>query len=162
MQSRQPAVDMTAFMEVVKPASLKISNVVEGTHLWEAKVAAVENQYGERPSDCLMAAIFLGMLPDEYSRMAMRNQALGKNAKGVPRYEELRDYILSVGTQEGKAQKISVEEWDWSWDDLSLLKLTRIRVVITVSETKGRKRVTSRGRKRLTERLLTEGKLSEE
>ena len=77
----------------------KESNVVEGTHQWEAKVAAVHNQYGEKPTDNMMAAIFLGMLPGEYQRMAMRCQTLGKQ-KGIPKYEELRDYVLSVCQQE--------------------------------------------------------------
>ena len=60
---------LQAFLEVVKPKELKESNVVDGTHQWEAKVAAVHNQYGEKPTDNMMAAIFLGMLPGEYQRM---------------------------------------------------------------------------------------------
>ena len=79
---------------------LKEVDVVEGTHKWEAKVAAVEHQYGERPSDRMMAAIFLGMLPEEYQKMAMRSQTLGSK-DGIPKYEELRDYVLSVSQQEG-------------------------------------------------------------
>ena len=42
---------LKSFVEVVKPKELKEVDVVEGTHKWEAKVAAVEHQYGERPSD---------------------------------------------------------------------------------------------------------------
>ena len=63
-------------------------------------MAVVEHQYGERPSDRMMAAIFLGMMPTEYQRMAMRSQSLGKQ-KGIPKCEELRDYVLSVSQQEG-------------------------------------------------------------
>ena len=48
----------------------------------------------------MMAAIFSGMLPGEYQRMAMRCQTLGKQ-KGIPKYEELRDYVLSVSQPEG-------------------------------------------------------------
>ena len=95
--------------------------MVEGTHQWEAKVAAVEHQYGERPSDRMMAAIFLGMMPVEYQRMAMRSQSLGRK-DGIPKYEELRDYVLSVSQQEGKGQKgvnsaeKDDEEW-WGWEE---------------------------------------------
>ena len=85
---------------MVKPKELKEVDVVEGTHRWEAKVAAVENQYGERPSDRMMAAIFLGMMPEEYQKMAMRSQTLGSK-DGIPKYEELRDFVLSVSQQEG-------------------------------------------------------------
>ena len=66
---------LQSFVEVIKPKELKDSDVVEGTHLWEAKVAAVEHPYGERPSDCMMVAIFLGMIPVEYQRMATRSQS---------------------------------------------------------------------------------------
>ena len=113
---------LQAFVEVVKPKELKESMVVEGTHHWEAKVAAVERQYGERPSNRIMAAIFLGMMPAEYQRMAMRSQSLGRK-DGIPKYEELRDYVLSVSQQEGikipkgvnSAEK-EEEEW-WGWEE---------------------------------------------
>ena len=48
----------------------------------------------------MMAAIFLGMLPVEYQKMALRSH-LGKE-KGVPKYEDIRDYVLMVGQQEGQ------------------------------------------------------------
>ena len=57
---------LQAFQDIVKPGDLKESKLVEGTHQWEAKVAAIEHQSGERPSDRMMSAIFLGMLPKEY------------------------------------------------------------------------------------------------
>ena len=78
------------YLEVMKPKELKEANVVGGTHQWEAKVAAVHHQNGERPTDNMMAAVFLGMLPGEYQNMAMRCQTLCKS-KGIPKYEELRD-----------------------------------------------------------------------
>ena len=57
----------------MKPKELKEANIVEGTHQWEAKVAAVHHQYNEKPTDNMMAAIFLGMLPSDYQKMAIRS-----------------------------------------------------------------------------------------
>ena len=38
---------LQAFQDVVSPTILKEGDLVEGIHRWEAKVAAVESQYGE-------------------------------------------------------------------------------------------------------------------
>ena len=42
---------LQAFVEVVKPGGLKESNVVDGTHQWEARVAAIEHQYEEKQGE---------------------------------------------------------------------------------------------------------------
>ena len=69
---------LQSFQEVVSPVGLKEEELAEGTHKWEAKDAAVETQYGERP-DRMMPAIFLGMIPKEYKQMALRSQNLLKS-----------------------------------------------------------------------------------
>ena len=75
----------------------------------------------------MLMCIFLGMMPVEYQRMAMRSQSLGRK-DGIPKFEELRDYVLSVSQQEGTKMSKGInsaeegyEPGEWGWVDTDMV-----------------------------------------
>ena len=58
---------------------------------WESRRAVMENEFGERLSDRLAAAILTAMLPEEFKDMVYQAQGSGETV-----YTEVRDKVLSV------------------------------------------------------------------
>ena len=87
---------------MVTPPSIKTAaEIVSSIHKWEAKVALLQSQYGEKIEGRLRMAIVLSMLPKEFQDMVLQTHSGMKEVT----YGEVRDYVVSVAQQKAQMRK---------------------------------------------------------
>ncbi len=99
------------FLEVITPGGLKVKEIAAGIHKWEAKVAVLAQTFGEIIWGNIKLAILIGMLPKDFQDMAMQNGSM----MSVMKYENVRDYVISVATQKAAMSTPKPMDVDQVW-----------------------------------------------
>ena len=82
---------------------------------WESKVAILVQKFRETIGGNIKLAVLIGMLPKDFQDMAMQNGSL----MSIMKYENVRDYVISVATQKAAMSTPKPMDVDqvWTWSD---------------------------------------------
>ena len=94
---------LQAFFGVVSPPKCRSeSDISQGVHAWEAKVALLNSRHNEKISDGLKLATMVIMRPLEFQNLVIQH---GSSRMADVKYNVQRDYLLNLAEQKAPIEK---------------------------------------------------------